>query len=107
MWHSVLVREDWAATAVDKCWWFRKRAVWGKKGDCCTYEKDMNDYDDDDDDHYDWSLPLRNALVSRSTKGAIIKRNNINRPFDLFTKAPQTRLMRLKKSYEPKIVCQV
>jgi hypothetical protein len=56
----------------------------------------MNDYDDDDDDHYDWSLPLRSALVSRSTKGAFIKRNNINRPFDLFTKTPQTRLTRLK-----------
>lgn len=34
------------------------------------------------------------ALVSRSTKGAFFKRNNINRPFDLFTKTPQTRGVR-------------
>jgi len=55
----------------------------------------MNDYDDDDDgDHYDWSFPRHEsrALVLRSTKGAFFKRNNINRPFDLFTKTPLTRV---------------
>jgi len=46
------------------------------------------------------------ALVSRSTKGAFFKRNNINRPFDLFYEnAPDARLRHdWNKSYEPKTV---